>query len=273
MARNPNRASSVYKGADGYWHGRVTVGYRDDGKEDRRHTMSKSKSVVVQKVRALEKLRDAGQTPRVGERWTFGAWLEHWLESIARPGLRVRSYEAYRGAVRRHLVPALGKQRLDRLEPEHLERLYRRMVESGASPGTAHQVHRTARTALGEAQRRGHVMRNVAAFARAPRVRVEPPEPFSVVEVQQILKAASKHRNSARWAVALALGLRQGEALGLRWADIDLDTHTLRVRSTRQRPRYEHGCGGTCGKKPGFCPQRHQTNKRLAKRSRRLDSA
>ncbi|MGH8893241.1 MAG: tyrosine-type recombinase/integrase [Actinomycetes bacterium] len=260
MARNPNRTSTVYKGADGYWHGRVTVGYRDDGSEDRRHTMSKSKSVVVQKVRALEKLRDAGQAPKVGERWTFDAWLDHWLELIARPGLRVRSYEAYRGAVWKHLVPGLGKQRLDRLEPEHLERLYRRMIDQGASPGTAHQVHRTARTALGEAQRRGHVIRNVAALARAPRVRVEPPEPFSVTEVQKIMNASTERPNSARWAVALALGLRQGEALGLRWSDIDLDTHTLRVRSTRQRPRYEHGCGGACGKKAGFCPQRRQTN-------------
>ncbi|MDM4784684.1 tyrosine-type recombinase/integrase [Micromonospora sp. b486] len=49
-------------------------------------------------------------------------------------------------------------------------------------------------------------------------------------------------RNSARWAVALALGLRQGEALGLRWSDVDLDAGTLIVRRGRQRPRWEHGC-------------------------------
>jgi integrase len=75
-----------------------------------------------------------------------------------------------------------------------------------------------------------------------------------------LLNAASKRRNSARWAIALALGLRQGEVLALRWSDVDLDTHTLRVRSTRLRPKYEHGCGGTCGKKPGFCRQRRQLN-------------
>lgn len=256
MTRNPNRASTIYKGNDGYWHGRVTVGYRDDGTLDRRHTMSKSKAVVVKKVRDLERLRDSGQAPKVGAKWTIGAWLEHWLELIARPALRQRSYEAYRGAVNKHLTPALGAHRLDRLEPEHLERLYRRMIESGLSAGTAHQVHRTARTALGEAQRRGHVMRNVAALARAPRVRIVPPEPYSISDVQRILNAAADDRNSARWAIALALGLRQGEALGLRWPDIDLDTHTLRVRSTRQRPRYEHGCGGSCSKKPGWCPER-----------------
>ena len=79
-SRNPNRASSVYLGSDGSWHGRVTVGYRDDGALDRRHVRGQSKSAVVQKVRELEKIRDQGRVSRVGKRWTLAAWLEHWLE-------------------------------------------------------------------------------------------------------------------------------------------------------------------------------------------------
>jgi integrase len=54
-------------------------------------------------------------------------------------------------------------------------------------------------------------------------------------------------------------GLRQGEALGLKWDDIDLDKATIRIRRGRLRPQYEHGCGGTCGRKPGHCPQRRNT--------------
>jgi integrase len=71
-------------------------------------------------------------------------------------------------------------------------------------------------------------------------------------------------RNSARWAVALALGLRQGEALGLKWADVDLDRGVLMVRRSRRRPRYAHGCGDTCGRKAGYCPQRERTNPETA---------
>ena len=70
---------------------------------------------------------------------------------------------------------------------------------------------------------------------------------------------AGGQRNSARWALALALGLRQGEALGLRWEDVNLDHGILRVRRSRLRPKYSHGCDGTCGKKPGYCPQRQIT--------------
>ena len=134
------------------------------------------------------------------------------------------------------------------------------MIVDGARPGTAHQAHRTIRTALGEAHRRGHVARNVAALAKPPRVQVEPVRPYSVTEVQRILVAAMERPNGVRWAVALALGLRQGEAIGLRWSDVDLESRSLRIRATRPRPVYEHGCGGTCGRKPGFCPQRRRVN-------------
>ncbi len=256
VARNPNRASTVYQGADGFWHGRVTVGFTDSGALDRRHVMSRSKGTVVTKVRKLERERDQGQVQRAGQRWTVAGWLDHWLENMAAPDLRPSSLAAYRTAVRKHLVPGVGKHRLDRLEPEHLERLYRQMITNGSRPGTAHQAHRTIRTALGEAQRRGHVGRNVALLAKPPRIDLQEVEPYSVAEVRAILAAADRGANRARWSVALALGLRQGEALGLRWSDVDLDVGVLWVRNAQPRPVYAHGCDGSCGKFPGWCPQR-----------------
>uniref|UniRef100_UPI002E22DD31 tyrosine-type recombinase/integrase n=1 Tax=Actinoplanes sandaracinus TaxID=3045177 RepID=UPI002E22DD31 len=86
-------------------------------------------------------------------------------------------------------------------------------------------------------------------------------EPYSVAEVQRILEQAGQRRNSARWAIALALGLRQGEALGLKLEHVDLDKHTLRVRRNRLRPKYAHGCEDKpCGKEAGYCPRRERTN-------------
>jgi integrase len=74
--------------------------------------------------------------------------------------------------------------------------------------------------------------------------------------LQRLLEAAASGRNNARWALALALGLRQGEALGLTWDDVDVGKGTIRVHRSRLRPKYTHGCGGTCGKTPGYCQQR-----------------
>lgn len=257
--RKPNGASTVYKAPDG-WHGRVTVGVKDDGLPDRRHVRGRCEAIVTPKVRDLERRRDAGTVSPAGRGWTVAAWLEHWLENIARPTIRHTSWDAYRIAVRKHLVPAVGGQRLDRLTPEHLERLYRRMIESGSSPGIAHQVHRTARTALGEAVRRNYVQRNAAELAKGPRVERSTVEPYSLEEVQLILATARKQRNGARWAVALALGLRQAEALGLQWSDIDLLGAALRVRESRPRPRYAHGCRVPCGQSAGRCPDRKRAN-------------
>ena len=67
MARSGNRQSSIYLGKDGHWHGRVTVGRKEDGSPDRRHVMSKSKGTVVAKVRALERLRDEARVPKAGQ--------------------------------------------------------------------------------------------------------------------------------------------------------------------------------------------------------------
>jgi integrase len=175
---------------------------------------SKSRAAVVARVRKLERERDSGNMRKPGQRWTVETWLLHGLENIARPIIRESSYHAYRNAVNTHLVPGLGKHLLERLEPEHLERLYRAMIDRGARPGTASQVHRTIRTALGEAQRRAYVSRNVAAIAKSPRVQTESVRPYSVADIQRILDAASGRRNGARWVVALVLGLRQGR----RWA-------------------------------------------------------
>ncbi len=215
MARKPNGASSIYLGKDGYWHGRVTVGVKDDGRPDRRHVMG-TQADVTRKVRALERERDGGGVRRAGSSWTVEKWLTHWVENIAAPFVRENTIAGYRVAVNVHLIPGLGKHRLERLQPEHLERFYVRMMQNGSAPATAHQAHRTIRTALNEAVRRGHLSRNPATLAKAPRVPENEVEPYSVDEIRLLLKAALDGRNGARWAVALALGLRQGEALGLK---------------------------------------------------------
>jgi integrase len=255
--RRPNGASSIYQGKDGKWHGRVTVGTKDDGTPDRRHVERKTETEVIKAVRELERQRDSGRVRKAGQRYTVAQWLTHWVENIAANAVRENTLAGYRVAVNRHLIPGVGAHRLEKLQPEHLEKLYTKMQKAGSAAGTAHQAHRTIRTALNEAVRRGHLTSNPATLAKAPRLTEEEVEPYPVDEVRRLLEEAGKRRNSARWAIALALGLRQGEALGLKWSDIDLEAGSLIVRRGRQRPRWQHGCDGKCGRKMGgHCPER-----------------
>jgi len=219
---------------------------------------AKTETLVTDKVRKLERERDDGSVRKAGKPWSVKQWLTHWIENIVPGTVSENTLSGYQVAVRVHLIPGVGAHRLDKLEPEHLERLYAKMQRNGSKAATAHQAHRTMKTAINVAIRRGHVSRNVASLARPPRVIEVEIEPYTVEEVKRLLVAAAERRNSARWAIALALGLRQGEALGLRWSDVDLDTGTLRVRRNRLRPKYAHGCDGACpaGRKAGYCPAR-----------------
>ncbi|WP_424644804.1 tyrosine-type recombinase/integrase [Embleya sp. AB8] len=239
----------------------MTVGTKDDGSPDRRHVRGQTQGVVIDKVRKLENLRDAGNVPKPGKPWTVKLWLTHWVEHISAPSVGVNTIAGYRVAVYHHLIPGLGAHRLDKLTPEHLERFYAKMEKNGSAPATAHQAHRTIRTALNVAVRRGHLARNPAFLANAPRLTDDEDnevEPYSVEEIGRILYVAKQQRNGARWAIALALGLRQGEALGLQWAHVDLDNGLMRVRRNRLRPKYRHGCDEeSCGRKyAGYCPER-----------------
>lgn len=249
--RAPNGTSSIYLGKDGKWHGRVTMGVRDDGTPDRRHVERDSEADVIKRVRELEKERDSGNVRKAGPVWTLEKWLRHWVEEIAAPSLKYTSGRAYRTAVYLHLIPGLGAHRLDRIQPEHFERFYRKMLASGAKPGTAHQVHRTAVTALNEAVRRGHLGRNPASLARPPRVEEHEIRPFEIEEVQKLIETALLRRNGLRFVIALALGIRQGEALGLKWERLDRKAKTLRFPKQLQRHVWQHGCANPheCGKR------------------------
>lgn len=139
------------------------------------------------------------------------------------------------------------------------------------------------RAALNEAERRDRITKNPIRVVRSPQTEETEIEPLTVDDAQAILAVARERRNGVRWAVALALGLRQDEALGLKWSDITTEWHhgcpetnpcetrpencprrhatgTLTVRRAIQRQTWQHGCGPdeTCDRKRGAdCPRRH----------------
>lgn len=135
--RKPNMESSVYFGADGWWHGRVTMGVKNDGSPDRRHRRGKTETEVRRKVRALEALRDKGRAPKAGRKPTVAQWMETYLTEIASLKLKPRSLDDYWSKTRNDIIPGVGQHRLDKLAPEHLERMYRAMLDEGHAPRTS----------------------------------------------------------------------------------------------------------------------------------------
>lgn len=250
--RAPNGASTVYySNYSKCWVGRVTMGIRDDGKPDRRTVKRQTEDDCIKAVQELEAQRATNTAQKAGQRWKVDKWLTHWVENVAPLTCRYKTMAGYRTAVYRHLIPGLGGHWLDKIEPEHFEKFYVKMQSAGLKPATVHQVHRTARTAFGEAHKRGRITSNPVALAKAPRVDEDEVEPFDAEEIQRIITAALKRRNGVRYVVALALGCRQGEALGFKWDRLDRANKVYRVTKALQRHTWQHGCADPhrCGAK------------------------
>ena len=234
MARRGNGEGSIYPSKDGRWRGYVDLGYIN-GKRKRKYVTGRTRKEVAAKLRQAVDARDAG-TLQIGQKKiTFGDWLTFYVDTIAAAKVRPSTLAGYRGYINRRIIPGLGHHRIDKLQPEHLEAFYRASHDDGMAAASVLQMHHIISRSLKIAHRRGRVVRNVATLVDAPTVIRDEIEPLTATDARAILEHSRQQRNSARWSVALALGLRQGESLGLQWSDIDLGKGVLRVRRALQR--------------------------------------
>ena len=240
--RTDGQGSVYYDEGRQRWVGVYVTGWRD-GKPIRKKVSAKTKTDVNRRLTELKEKVKAGELPS-GRIPTVAEWMTYWLEQIAAKKVRPTTLRGYTTCVNRYIIPLLGDRRLDRLQPEHIADAWQHLVEVGApgaenprplSSTTAHQCHRILSRALKVAHQRGHATRNAAALIDAPQPREEEIVPLSKDDAKRIIELAKGRRNGARWRVALALGLRQGEALGLTWQHVDLDAGTLAVRQSLSR--------------------------------------
>lgn len=240
--RRPNMESSIYLGSDGWWHGRVTMGVKPDGGPDRRHRRARTEAAVTKKVRELEKLRDEGRATKAGRKPTVAEWMDTYLSTIASLKLKPRSLDDYWSKTRNDIVPGVGKHRLDKLAPEHLEVMYAAMLDEGHAASHVLKVHRILSRALKIAHRRRIINENVATLVDPPSVDETEANPFSRSESKAFLAAAAQRPTFMRWAIGVGMGFRQGEALGLRWTYVDLEHGLFHPAWQLQRLTWKHGC-------------------------------
>ncbi len=165
-----------------------------------------------------------------------GSWL-----ATRRTSLRASTFESYARNIRVHVLPHLGQVQLQALTPSRLDAWYAELLESGRGPGrglsvaTVRYLHTIVRKALSDALRKGLVVRNVADAADPPKAsasqRVEM-KTWSAEELRAFLAGVSGDRLEAAFVLAATTGMRRGEALGLRWADVDLERPSLAVRQS-----------------------------------------
>jgi integrase len=256
MARRRGKGEgSIRERADGRWEARIDCGWVD-GKRARKSIFGRTRREVANKLpQALQQAQQG--TPFADERQTVERYLTHWLEHV-QTRIRSRTWATYESSVRLHLVPTIGKVPLARLTPAHVEAAFQRLLQNGTSVIRIRYARNVLRAALNRARKWQLVTQNVAALVDPPRHRVREIHPLTPEQARTLLDSVKDHRLGAIASVATALGLRQGEALGLRWQDVDFDAGTLRVRQALERS------GGDSAARRPLALERREIRKRLA---------
>jgi integrase len=217
---------SIHRRKDGRWVGVADLGWQD-GKRERKYVYARTRAEVAEKLAKVLSDHRAGQLV-ADEQITVQQFFETWLESVKR-SVALSTWQRYETLIRLHATPSIGRLRMARLSPLHLEQLYTGRLDAGLSPTTVLQLHRVLHHALRDAMRWSLVQRNVSELVTPPRRAHHEFRVLSPEEAHTFLQAVKGDRLEALYVLAITTGMREGELFGLRWADMNPTTHSLHL--------------------------------------------
>ena len=230
----PATGDRITKRKDGLFQGMYTAQTPDGPK--RKYVYGRKYKDVEKKL--AEAMGDAAKGIYFDdENQTVSQYMERWLEDCAKGDLGHRAYHNYRLQIRRHISPAFATLKLSKLTAAHIQSLYAAKLRYGLKPSSVRYIHAVLHRALEQALRFNLIPFNPAGRVDPPKVRQEEITPLDAEQARTFLAAARGDRFEALCVLSVTVGLRMGEALGLRWSDIDFNTKTLRVSRQLQRVR------------------------------------
>lgn len=221
--RGHNEGSVWYEEAQDRWIAAVTIA---PGK--RKRVVCKTKKEALEaKSRMLREL-DAGTIATKKQR-KLAEFLQEWLDN--KPNLRISTRRKYQRLVN-YIVADLGSVTLSKLTAEQVQKFITKKLEDGLASKTVHQAYALLRLAVSYAVKWGYVSRNVVDLVDAPRMVSRKGTPLTVEQAKNLLAHLKGHRLEMVVLTAIVTGMRRGEILALRWADVDIEHRYLIVRRT-----------------------------------------
>jgi integrase len=239
-----------------YWSGALELP-PVDGVRRRKVVRRKNKNQLVTELDRLKKeLKQRGDLPTSDQ--TAEQWFTYWVEQIAAKEVRPNTLRGYRSVVYTHIIPTIGKVKLEKITAAHVRRVHDRItVEKQLSSTYALLAHRTMAVSFKAAVREGRLSRNPAELTSAPRKSSAARQALDLTEAVNLLKhTRDDPAYGARWATALLTGARQSEVLGLEIdrvtdvIDLSWQLQRLKLTSTPGVPdvppdfEYRHIAGG-----------------------------
>lgn len=236
MTKRANGEGSLYQRSDGKWCASVRFEDPTTGEKDRKTFYGRTKTEARAKMKEARTRIDSGGPVRDSSA-TVAAWVKQWCDTTLEASSRKATTKAnYKALAAGHLQTGeIAAIPLGRLRPTDVERLIIALRDKGLAAATTQRVFNILRMALADAVRDGLVARNPAAAITQPKVTRREARFLTQDETRRILDAARGTRYYAALATIAALGLRRGEALALKWSDVDLEAGTVHVRGTLAR--------------------------------------
>ncbi|MBE3597256.1 MAG: site-specific integrase [Limnochordaceae bacterium] len=243
MGRRGNGEGTIYRRKDGMWAAQIVVGRKPDGRLDRRSVYGKTRAEVAEKLAKLQTARSMGSVPKP-TKLSVAEYLDAWIENHKRfggrggHGLRPNTYLGYKEAIDKHIKPVIGTMRLTAVAPEHLEAIYRGMLDKKLSVRMAEIAHVTLHKAFKDAVTKGLLPANPCDRVPSPprtRYRASDRPRLAWEQVPKVLDAVRDTRYYLPILLAMAAGLRRGEVLGLTWEHVDFSNGKLYVRQQWNR--------------------------------------
>lgn len=238
MSKRGQNEGSIYQRKDGRWVAQINLGWINGKRVRKSYYGETRKEVHDQLTKAVSDVQKG--LPIIVEKQSVSDYLRWWLANVAKPTVRPSTWTSYEELIRIHLRPSLEKVPLSKLTAQHVRSLLNERLASGLSTRRVQYIHAILRAALNTAVKDQLLIRNAAAIVKPPRVIEKEVQPLTQQEARRFLESIRGNRLEALFTVAISIGLRQGEALGLRWSDVDFEAGTLRIRYALQRLKAPH---------------------------------
>ncbi len=234
--KNANGEGTIFKrGRDGKWIAELVVGWTgDDQKKVLRHTADTKRACSDWLAKRLAE-RQEGTLITEPARQTLQAFMEDWISTTVAHEVKPATVNLYLEMLKFYIGPNLGQVPLAKLTPQHVQRFYHRQLEAGLSPRTVQIIHAVLRRAVQQAVDWQMLPRNVIDSVKKPRAYQKEVTALTPEQVRKFLEAARETRLHALFTLAVTIGMRLGELLGLRWQDVNLDAGTLTIAQNLER--------------------------------------
>ena len=224
-----------------YWEARYTAGFDPCiGKQIQRSISGKTKKEVAQKLRQVLHELETGAYIEPNK-LTVGEWLDTWSNDFLVAPKRSTMF-VYCNDIKLYLKPGLGSHRLSELSTIHIQRFYNYLLtERGLSPKTVHDVHGVLHQALQQAVSNKLLASNPSDACRLPKCQHREIHPFDVDEMTEFFTQIRDHPHELLYKISMFTGMREGEVLGLRWDNVDLERGIITVRQQLWKNREAGG--------------------------------